>query len=99
MKRGRLYTIRELDAEGRTVSVEPTEYLLKLPHRAAIDEMKVHVNRLATELRQSSEVDDIETPDGFKKTTRLLYQLEVAQKYLTHLRETYAAKGSRRMLG
>lgn len=97
MVRKKLYTIKKLDPEGQKSSVEPTDYLLGLSTKEAINELQGHIAFLLKEAKRSTDVD-LETPESFEKTTRLLYELEVAQKYLTYLQETSAAKISRHRL-
>lgn len=94
MRRKRLYSIVKLYSEGQKVSVEPTEYLQKLPPREAAKELRAHIQWLMTELKQSSNVD-LETPEHFEKITQLLYELQVTQKYVTCFEETYVARVSR----
>lgn len=95
--RPKLYEIKKLDADDGQVAVEPTDYLENLGPREAIEALRVHCGWLASELRKVSQAD-IETTETFKKTTRLLYELEVAQKYLTCLQEDYVAKIARHRL-
>lgn len=89
MGKNKLYTIVN-DNEGQTVLVEPSEYLRKLHPRLAIAKLQDHIASLDTTLRKCF-AKDLETPDDFEKTRRLLYELEIARKFLVRVKETYAA--------
>jgi hypothetical protein len=89
MGKNKLYTILN-DTEGRAVLVEPSEYLRKLHPHLAIAELKDHIASLDTTLRQCF-AGDLETPDDFQKTRRLLYELEIARKFFVRVKETYTA--------
>jgi hypothetical protein len=95
--RPKLYTIKKIDSDEGQIIVEPTDYLQKLGPREAIEAVREHCNWLAETLKNTTKVD-VETPENFKETTRLLYELKVAQNYLTSLQEDYVAKISRHRL-
>ena len=95
--RPKLYKIKKIGSDKGQVVVEPTDYLQTLGPREAIDALRAHCNWLASELRRAADVD-VETTESFKKTARLLYELEVAQKYLVCLQEDYVARVSRNRL-
>lgn len=93
----KLYEIKKVGSDDGQVAVEPTDYLQNLGPREAIEALRGHCDWLASELRKATEVN-LETTESFKKTTRLLYELEVAQKFLIYLQENYVARISRHRL-
>jgi hypothetical protein len=95
--RQKLYTIKKINTDEGQIIVEPTDYLQKLAPREAIEAVREHCNCLADTLKNTTRVD-VETPEHFKKATRLLYELEVGQKYLTSLQEDYVSKITRHRL-
>lgn len=92
MTQNRLYTIvrDENDPEGQMVSVEPTEYLEKLKPHEVIAELKSYVESLAADLEECAQ-EDLDIPANNEKVQKLLFELEVAQGYLSRVFQDWKA--------
>lgn len=90
MVKNKLYAIvkDENDPEGQMVNVEPTEYLTKLKPHEALSELKSYVESLAEDLEKCSQ-EDLDTPARVEKVRDLLFELEVAQGYLSRVFEDW----------
>ncbi len=90
MTQNKLYRIirDENDPEGQMVSVEPTEYLTKLQSHEAIAELKSYVESLAEDLEKCSQ-EDLDIEGNVESVQKLLFELEVAQGYLSRVFEEW----------
>ena len=88
----KLFTIikNKDDPEGQTVTVEPTEYLIKLKPDEVISELQTYVKELAEEVDQCAK-EILHTPENQEKLPKLVFELEVAQKYLAQVFEEWKA--------
>ena len=86
----KLFTIikNKDDPEGQTVTVEPTEYLTKLKPDEVISELQSYVKELAEEVSQCSQ-EILQAPENQEKLPKLVFELEVAQKYLAQVFEAW----------
>ena len=78
------------DPEGQTVTVEPTEYLTKLKPDEVISELQTYVKELAEDVDQCSK-EILHTPENQEKLPKMVFELEVAQKYLAQVFEEWKA--------
>jgi len=87
-----LYTIvkGQEDSDGQMIQVKPTEYLLSLEPLEAIDKLQANVQSMAQELDLYSK-DDLEVPENIEKLRRLVFELEVAQGYLSEVFKSWQA--------
>ena len=88
MTHNKLFTIvrDENDPEGQSVTVEPTEYLSKLEPHEVINVLRAYVNSLAEDVEQYFQ-DNLETAESLEKSRTLVFELEVAQRYLAQVFE------------
>lgn len=78
------------DPEGQTVTVEPTEYLAKLKPDEVIGVLQSYVKALAEDVDQCFQ-EILGTPENEEKLAKLVFELEVAQKYLAQVFEEWKA--------
>jgi len=92
MRHRKLFTIvkDKDDPEGQTVTVEPTEYLTKLKPDEVIGVLQSYVKELAEDVDQCSQ-EILQTPENQEKLAELVFELEVAQKYLAQVFEEWKA--------
>jgi phosphoribosylamine-glycine ligase len=86
MTHNKLFTIvkDENDPEGQSVTVEPTEYLAKLGPPEVINVLRAYVNSLAEDVEQYFQ-DNLEKVESLEKSRTLVFELEVAQRYLAQV--------------
>jgi hypothetical protein len=94
LRQTRFFTVVEDDAEGKTATVMPSEYLRKLQPYEAIAKLKAHIKSLGDDLRQYPH-EDLEIPEHFLKARMLAFELKIVQEYLAHLKQAYETKVSR----
>lgn len=83
------YELSEL--EGPTVKVIPSEYFQALKPDEAVTELVILIAALEYNLHEYLAVfdpDDLAVPGNFEKMGEMALQLEVAQKYLEHLKKS-----------
>ena len=92
MRHRKLFTIvkDKGDPEGQTVTVEPTEYLTKLKPDEVIGVLQSYVKELAEDVDQCSQ-EILQTPENREKLAELVFELEIAQKYLAQVFEEWKA--------
>jgi hypothetical protein len=78
------------DPDGQTVTVEPTEYLTKLKPDEVIGVLQTYVKELAEEVDQCSK-EILQKPENQEKLPKMVFELEVAQKYLAQVFEEWKA--------
>jgi hypothetical protein len=92
IRSNRLYTLVKDNVSGGTVVVEPTPYFQGLDPSEAITEVKTYVEQLFEKLRRYSEMNQKDLRD-LEEAHHLLYELEIAQQFLIHIRQGFAKKG------
>lgn len=80
----------EKDPEGKTLTVEPTEYMAQLEPEEAIAQLKMYVQTLADNLEQRAK-KDLATNESVEEIKELMFELEVAQLYLGRVFESWKA--------
>ncbi len=91
LRQTKFFTAVEDDAEGKTATVMPSEYLRKLQPHEAIAKLKAHIKPLEDDLRQYPH-EDLEIPEKFLKARMLAFELKIVQEYLAHLKQAYETK-------
>lgn len=88
MTHNKLFTIvkEENDSEGQSVTVEPTEYLIKLKPHEVINELRSYVNSLTQDVEQCVQ-KNLDTPENSEELRKLVFELEIAQRYLAQVFE------------
>ncbi|MDY6836350.1 MAG: hypothetical protein SWH78_00120 [Thermodesulfobacteriota bacterium] len=92
VRSNKLYTLVSDDSAGDTVMVKPTVYFHSLNPCEAIAQLKAHVEDLFQKLRLYTEVNE-EASKDLEEAHQLLYEVEVAQQFLVHIRQGLAKKG------
>ena len=92
MTLNKLFTVAkdEKDAEGKTLTVKPTEYMAQLEPKKAIAELKTYVQTLAENLEQRAQ-KDLATNESVEEIKEQMFELEVAQSYLARVFESWKA--------
>jgi len=95
------FTIGKTSSEGAQdstwgpVSVKPTEFLEKLPPHKAIAELQTFVDGLKDVLKKYQQTftdEHLQIPENFGKVGRAIFERDVAQSYLDHLKKRYTTK-------
>ena len=92
IRSNKLYTLVRDEFSGGAATVEPTQYFRELTPSDAIVELKAHVEHLFGKLRRYTD-ENQDNPEHLEEAHHLLYELEVAQKFLVHVRQGFAKKG------
>jgi hypothetical protein len=92
LRHTKFFTVVENDAEGKTATVVPSEYLRKLQPHQAIAKLKARIGSLEDDLRQYPH-EDLEMPENFVRARMLAFELEIVQEYLAHLKEAHENRG------
>jgi len=90
MTHNKLFTIvkEENDSEGQSVTVEPTEYLTKLEPHEVINKLRAYLNSLTEDVEQCVQ-ENLEAPENPEKLRKLVFELEIAQRYLAQVFEVW----------
>lgn len=95
MIQNKLYTVvkGEKGSEGEMIRVTPTEYLLGLKPHEAINELQANVQSIAEQLEACSQ-EDLKKTKNIERVRDLVFELEIAQGYLSKVFKTWQAKQS-----